>query len=286
MAQTSWPWQGNAVGDAVGAPWDEDNMSDFFRYLLTPRDEVQIFGVLPNRYGGNLLVTNPSGVIINVEPGAGICYGSLYENTANVEFTIAAPGVGSNYYTMMLQKSWTNKEVVLALVGPSAVAYPTETRTPGTLYEVKIAEIDITSVGVVSVNDRRRFLASNGTTTPPWLGRLGPDYGMTAVNWNQAQDYNTQFGGAVNNHTGRAQGGTKRWSGGAASSGNVAITFPVEFSGKPNVIVQVYGTDAGIVLSQNPSTTGTTIYWLDAAGSTHTQIDFMWCAFGPIVRGN
>lgn len=76
------------------------------------------------------------------------------------------------------------------------------------------------------------------------------------------------------------QGGTIQWTGGAAVSGNVAITFPVEFIQAPILLAcarAAKATAVGVVIT---GTTGATFYWENVDGSTDTLVDIHWLAVG------
>lgn len=73
----------------------------------------------------------------------------------------------------------------------------------------------------------------------------------------------------------RVESTTVTWTGGAASTGSLVVTFNVEFQTTPTVVVVPTGeADATLRVSLGAvSTTGVTIYWAKSAG-TDTSIDF------------
>ena len=74
--------------------------------------------------------------------------------------------------------------------------------------------------------------------------------------------------------------GLQVWSGPAAASGNVTVTFGVTFAANPRIYVNVNNFAATInatILSS--STTQAIIYWRISSG-TKTAIDFDWLAIG------
>ena len=71
------------------------------------------------------------------------------------------------------------------------------------------------------------------------------------------------------------------WSGPAAASGNVTVTFGVTFAANPRIYVSVNNTDANISATfASVSTTQATIYWKTIGGGTKTAINFDWLAIG------
>lgn len=156
MTQSSLPWGGTATGDA--GPYTDDQWSDTWRKLIT-RDRT-LEGVLPN-YLNELAVTNPASLTIRVASGGAVVDGKFYDNTANVDFGGAAPGGGSNYYTVVLDKDFSAQTVRLNMLGPNPSAPPTVTQSDGVTWEIAIATVEITSGSVVTVTDARVYCHYN-----------------------------------------------------------------------------------------------------------------------------
>lgn len=156
MAETSLPWGGIAVGDS--GPYTDDQWTDVWRKLFT-RDRT-LEGVIPD-YLSELVVTNPAGVTIRVASGGAVVDGKFYQSTANVDFAGVAPGGGSNFYTVVLDKDFAAQEVRLNMLGPNAVAPPAVTQADGVDWEIAIYEIEITSGSVVTITDVRVYCHFN-----------------------------------------------------------------------------------------------------------------------------
>ena len=153
MTELSSPWADNAVGD--GQSYSDDEWSDIWRKLfMTDRTDE---GVLAD-YSSELAVTNPSGVTIRTAAGAALVDGKFYENDANVDNTVTAPGSGSNYYRIVLRKDWTAQTVRIEMLGPNVTAPDAVTQTDGTTWEISLATVQITSGSVVTVTDTRVFV--------------------------------------------------------------------------------------------------------------------------------
>lgn len=158
MAQTSWYWDGLVTGDATLSPYSADEFMDIFRKLFQ-RDRT-LEGVLPD-YLGELTVTNPAGTTIRVSDGGALVDGTYYDNTANVDNSVVAPGSGSNFYTVVLRKGWAAQTVRVALLGPDAGSPPAVTQTDGVTWEISIATVEITSGSVITITDTRNYLHFN-----------------------------------------------------------------------------------------------------------------------------
>jgi hypothetical protein len=163
-AQSSVFWSGTVTGDA--GPYTADTFTDWMRKIFTNDRTTQ--GVIPD-YLNELLVTNPAGTTIRTASGAAIVDGCFYENTANVDNSVVAPGVGSNYYTLVLDKDFVAQTVRISLLGPNPVAPPIVTQVDGTTWEIALAEIEITFIGVITVTDVRDYshniIADDAVTT-------------------------------------------------------------------------------------------------------------------------
>ncbi len=156
MAENSLPWGGIAVGDS--GPYTDDNWTDVWRQLFT-RDRT-LEGILPD-YLNELAVSNPAGLTIRVASGGAVIDGKFYRNTANVDFAGVAPGGGSNFYTVVVDKDFAAQTVRLSMVGPDVVAPPAVTQADGVDWEIAIYEIEITSGSVVTITDVRVYCHFN-----------------------------------------------------------------------------------------------------------------------------
>lgn len=162
MPETSYFWGGTTTGDGALAPYSDDEFSDVWRIQNQSGRGSQ--GVLFSfDYTNPLAVTNPSGTTIRVAAGYAVVDGKLYRNTANVDNSITAPGAGTNYYTVVLRKSWSAQTVRIALLGPDTGSYPTVTQSDGTTWEVLLAQVSITSGGAITVTDARSLVANPGS---------------------------------------------------------------------------------------------------------------------------
>jgi len=179
-------------------------------------------------YVNCLNVTNPAGVTIRVASGAGMVDGKFYENDANIDFTIAAPGVGKNRYDLVvLRKTMAEQIVKVAiLTGVEAVSptVPALTQNPATVYEVAIAKIYITDVPVITLTDMRNYLK----------------FALAKVDNRQGGGLGWTTSGTVNYMPGAVQfeAGCNTISiGGGAYVGTITVTFPKAFGQVPLVFV-------------------------------------------------
>lgn len=186
MTQTSYPWGGTTVGDGALAPYTDDEWSDIWRKVRTTDRTTQ--GVLPD-YASELAVSNPAGTTIRVASGAAIVDGKFYENDTNADFSVTAPVSGTNYYRVVLRKSWSAQTVRLALIGPNTVGAPALTQTDGTTWEIALATVSITSTNTVTVTDTRTYVVHNSKKPLSLLSQpvvpITARVGGSASDWNE-----------------------------------------------------------------------------------------------------
>lgn len=81
--------------------------------------------------------------------------------------------------------------------------------------------------------------------------------------------------------TEREEHGVATWTGGAAASGSVTVTFGTAFTEVPDVFAIAQDGNANIIVGTGvPSKTAVTIYWKDDTAATHTSLPIAWLAKG------
>lgn len=164
MAETSWYWPGTTVGDAVNAPYDDDEFSDLWRKLFTRDRTLQ--GVIEDYE--NELAVSMSGANARVATGAALVDGKFYETDANVDTAIGTPAALTRIDRVVLRKSWAAQTVrVAVLTGIEGGAAPALIQTDGVTWEIPLAQISVTVAPVYTITDER-----NNARTP-----LGPAVG-------------------------------------------------------------------------------------------------------------
>ncbi len=111
-------------------------------------------------YLNALVVAGVSGGV-SVGTGAGLVAGGFYRNSAAVSVTIPTPVTDPRIDRIVLQKLWLSQTTRIARVAgteagsPSA---PTLTQTDAVQWEAPLAQVLITTAGVITVTDEREFV--------------------------------------------------------------------------------------------------------------------------------
>lgn len=288
MTESSLFWAGTVTGDA--GPYTDDAFSDMFVKLFQSDRTLQgpILDML-----GELAVTNPAALTIRMASGHALVDGKVYTNTANIDFAVVAPGAGSNYYRLVLRKSFVAQTVRAVMLGPNAVAPDAVTQTDGTTWEISLATIQITSAGVITITDTRDFCSFNTEVVTANIADNAVD--DSKVGDRVPQFYRRQGGNAsgwatpgINSYTPttvRMQSGSIEWTGASSPTGNGTVTFPVAFSNTPIVLLTCYDTgNIFASLNDDPGDLGGTGFkykWFDADVTSRTAVVIFWLAIGP-----
>lgn len=149
MAESSIFWPTGTTGDGA-SPYTDTQLFAWLRRTFTknPAAEAVLRG-----YANELQVTAGSGKV-TVGTGAAYVYGIPYENNAALDIAIPTPSSNTRYDRIVLRADWTAKTVRLArLAGTEGGGYPTVTQTPGSIYEVIIANVEVKTSGQITVNN-------------------------------------------------------------------------------------------------------------------------------------
>jgi hypothetical protein len=153
MAERSFYWADETVGDGILSPYSNDEFSDIWRKLFMRNRNTQ--GYIEG-YLNELQVTNPVGDVIRVATGAALVDGKFYENDAAIENSIASPTMATRHDRIVLRKSFSAQTTrVVTLVGEEGNAVPSITQSDGVTWEIPLATIVITTAGVITINDER-----------------------------------------------------------------------------------------------------------------------------------
>ena len=165
MAETSgfWTTSGAGKGDQV-ASYTQAHHSTALMLAAGARG---LDGVATSYLNG-LAVTPGSGKV-TVATGGGLVDGKWYTNSAAINHTISSPTAGTERIDrIVLQAVWSSftvRCVKLAGTASSSPTPPALTQTRGGTFEISLAQVRVTSAGVITVTDER-YPAENTQTMP------------------------------------------------------------------------------------------------------------------------
>ena len=165
MAETSgfWTTSGAGSGDQV-ASYTQAHHS----LALTLAAGAKALDGVATSYLNGLAVTAGSGKV-TVGTGGALVDGKWYTNSAAIDHTISSPTAGTERIDrIVLRATWSNytvRCVKLAGTASSSPKPPALTQTRGTTFEISLAQVRVTSAGVITVTDER-YPAENTQTMP------------------------------------------------------------------------------------------------------------------------
>ncbi len=153
MAESSIFWTTGGAGDGA-SPYTMSQIFDWLRRTFTKGAANQ--GVLLG-YGGDLAVSGTSSPV-SVAAGAAYVYGIPYENTAALTVAIPTPAASTRVDRIVLRANWAAQTVrITRIAGTEGAGAPALTQNPGTSYDIPLAQVSITTGGVITVADEREF---------------------------------------------------------------------------------------------------------------------------------
>jgi len=165
MAETSgfWTTSGAGSGDQV-ASYTQAHHS---LALMLAAGAKGLDGVATGYLNG-LAVTPGSGKV-TVATGGALVDGKWYTSSAAEDVTISTPTAGTERIDrIVLRATWSNYTVRRYLLTGTASSSPTApalTQTRNSYFEISLAQVRVTSAGVITVTDER-YPAENTQTMP------------------------------------------------------------------------------------------------------------------------
>lgn len=248
MTERSQFWTTGTTGDG-STTITEAQTVEFFRKIFTT-DQQAAEGVLLG-VDNELAVSGVSSPVA-VATGAAMVSGFYYQNDASLNVTIPTPAANTRIDRIVLRASYgTTRTVrVTRIAGTEGAGAPALTQTAGTTWDIPLAQVSITTGGVITVTDQRSFChfatrvnqamldadivddTKVGNRVPALIRREGGH----ATDW--AVPGTTEYTpGAV-----RMQCGVAEMANGQT---NLLVTLPVAFSGLPIVFLTVQEITGG-----------------------------------------
>lgn len=154
--EKSFLWSTNGSGDGTSTGYTQTDASNIFEIT------AQCFGrngVAPN-YLNSLI---PSTIGVNnarIATGGAMVDGKPYKNDANVDVSITSAVGGGNTRIdrIVLRCSWSAQTVRVTRLAGTDAASPTApaiTQNSGSIYDIKICQAQVDTVGTVTITDER-----------------------------------------------------------------------------------------------------------------------------------
>ncbi len=161
MAEFSMFWTTGTTGDGAN-PYTMAQVTAWLRRTLTPG---QANGGVLRGHGNGLAVTGSSSPV-SVATGGAVVYGYPYENDAAVAVAIPTPAGAARIDRIVLRASWAAQTVrITRVAGTEGGGAPALTQTPGSTYDIPLAQVSITPAGAITITDERVFCVF-GTSVP------------------------------------------------------------------------------------------------------------------------
>lgn len=159
MTQSSILWTNNNTGDGISGGYSQGQLVEMFRALFT--NTTNRAGVSPE-FLNELAVTGVSSPIA-VATGAAIAYGFFYINDASENFSIPTPSSATRIDRIVLRTDWTAQTVRLTrIAGSEGGGAPSITQSAGVTWDMSLAQVSITTGGVITITDEREWLDVTG----------------------------------------------------------------------------------------------------------------------------
>lgn len=307
-AQKSICWTTGATGDGATAYTQAEVIRWQRQTFISTGNEGIAKGYL-----GVLIVTGASSPVA-VNTGAAYVRGFPFWNTASVDVTIPTPSGNTRIDRVVLRANWAAQTVrITRIAGTEGSGTPPAlVQTDGTTWDVPLAQCSITTGGVITVTDERERLHPNIAVDGNMLDddavdsqhytdgsidlvHLSADSVDDTKAGNRVPQFYRRQGGSATvwATTGttdytptavRMQAGAIQWTGSAAATGFLTVTFPVAFAYAPLVFVGTYdpaGNPDIVVIAYGAITTGVGLTWRNVASGTETAVTLYWLAIGP-----
>lgn len=310
MAERSQFWTTSTTGDGT-TTISEAQTIEWFRDITAPfasagphTSEGVYFGLL-----GELAVTGAA-TPVSVAAGGATAEGYYYKSDAAVAVAIPTPAAATRIDRIVLRASHSTTRTVRVtrIAGVEAAGVPPAlVQIAGTTWDIPLANVSITTLGVITVTDARTFcyfatkvktsMLDDQAVTTAKLADLGVTLAKLAADsvddtkaGNRVPQTRRRQGGSATDWSvigttlqtvamNRMTGGAIQWTGGATSASTKSVSFPEAFSNPPLVVV--VSDDPNVnVAADTINASGFVIEW-QAISGTEVSINFYWFAWGP-----
>lgn len=162
MAENSYFWETDGTGDGTLTGITATQMREIFRALFGGH-LANLGGIRPD-YLNKFAVSGTSSPVA-VATGLAVVYGLVEINSASVNVAIPTPSVNPRIDRIVLRASSAPHTVRITKIAGSENVSPTApalTQVAGTTWDIPLAQVHITTGGVIVVTDEREWLTLVG----------------------------------------------------------------------------------------------------------------------------
>ncbi len=200
MAEISLPWDGNSASGGVGdcGPYAANTWDDLYRFTFIT-DQHATEGVLVGALS-QLAVTGASSPV-SVASGAAYVNGKFYKNTAAKNVDVPTPTGATRIDRIVLRADYAAQTVRIArLAGAEGGAAPALTQNDGVIWEISLAQVSITTAGVITITDERAFCHFGSAVNTAMLDAGAVTNAKLAAAVKRMQGEIIMWSGALNGH--------------------------------------------------------------------------------------
>lgn len=185
MAQSSKPWDGIAVGDAIEAPYSSNEWAHIWNMLHGVGSIFPNYGIIPGTGDGTydplqVLQTSVASVNVEVHVGAALVNGKLYESDATKQLAVGANASGNPRIDLVVLRidytAQTIRQVIKQGTPAGSPVRPALIQS-ASIWEIPLADIAVangfSTITQVNITDRRRGVSSTNAGWQPFAYGLG-----------------------------------------------------------------------------------------------------------------
>lgn len=180
MTQSSKPWDGISVGDATEAPYSSNEWAHIWNILHGVGSFFPNYGIIPGTGDGTndplqVQQTTVASVNVEVQIGAALVNGKLYESAASELLAVGANASGNpRIDTVILRTDYTAQTVRLVVKQGTPAASPARPALTQTasIWEIPLADVAVSNgfstIVSADITDRRRAINATASGWQPY----------------------------------------------------------------------------------------------------------------------
>jgi len=167
MTEKSYYWDGLVTGDATLSPITELVYHEQWYKMFSRYNH----GGVIEGYLNELAVVGTSGGV-QIATGAALVDGWFYENTTTVTKTLDTPSTNPRIDVVVARMDISTQTVRITVIEGTEAASPSApaiTQVHGVVWDIKLAEVNITTAGVITITNSRKYCVSPLAELGTWV---------------------------------------------------------------------------------------------------------------------